>query len=299
MNCTQKPVQNGVGTLGDEDEDFVEMSLGAYEEAAQEFAEGGGGGLQKISPMLKRGGIDCSEHPYTPALGSPDCSSSADGQSIVADFGSCTAGFWDQFTLSGQVLLAFDSAATCNDWISGGDLPQSGSLIRTSDGVTKLNNFWEYQIKWNSLDHSNYKGESLGGGVMTTFGANVRNFEIAGLHRQVIRRDGVSVRGDQSVQTESDLVVLGSRANGDLVIQSGTILVNHNILKVDSKAIYEDLAFSKDCDCPVSGKLTKQLSSENFAKEKIYDFNTGLCGKVTITKADGRQLTKILRRCQP
>lgn len=237
----------------------------------------------------------CNLNRFTPMIGSANCIGTEDDKTVISNFDGCTVGAYDQFGLTGSVILSFDSAATCSSWINGGLLPTSGYVVRTTDSFVRSNWNRSY-VQTDSKAHVNYLGQSIGGGVKTSFTASGRNFDILGLHRTRIRSNG-SAGFDHSVYTVSPIIATGSRLSGNRQIQSGAIRVDHNRAKYSATASMSGLVWDNSCCHPIAGTLTFSLSGSANGSYDL-DFGTGQCGVVDITDHNGDQTQIELYTCE-
>lgn len=222
----------------------------------------------------------CGLSRFSPAVGG-NCNSTSDGKTVVANFASCTAGRSDEFTFDGQVALAFDSNATCNQWLSGTGLPTSGSVTRTTTNFTRANPGGS-SVSVSSANHVNYAGSTIGGGATTAFGSGTRTLTISGLHRIRTSSAGRTVF-DHSVTTTAPIVVSGTRLGGNRVISSGTVKVDHNLAKFSSTASLAGLAWNASCCHPISGSVTFALAGKETGSITV-DYASGTCGEAKVTK---------------
>lgn len=227
----------------------------------------------------------CGLSRFSPSIGG-NCNATAGGKTVTANFANCTAGRSDEFTFNGQVSLAFDSNATCNQWLSGTGLPTTGSVTRTTSNFTRSNPGGS-SVAVSSATHTNYSGVSIGGGVTTAFGAGTRTVTISGLHRIRTSAAGRTVF-DHSVTTTSPIVVSGTRLGGNRVVSSGTVKVDHNLAKFSSTASLSGLTWNASCCHPISGTVTFALVGGETGSIAI-DYASGTCGEAKITK-DGEFL---------
>ncbi len=237
----------------------------------------------------------CSLNRFTPMVGSANCVGTEDDKTVISNFDSCTVGNANQFVLTGSVKLMFDSAGTCSSWINGGLLPTSGYVVRTADSFVRSNWNGSY-VKTDSNAHSSYLGQSISGGIKTTFTDSSRTFDILGLHRQRFRGDG-SKGFDHSVYTTSPVVTAGSRLSGNRSIQSGAIRVDHNRARYSATTNLSGLVWDNSCCHPVSGTLTFDLSGSVSGKFLI-NFGTNQCGLVDVTDQNGNKTQVELYTCE-
>ena len=233
---------------------------------------------------------------HTPALGSPDCSSSADGKTVTATFAGCTTK--SGYALAGTINLTFDAAATCDTWIAQLGLPVSGALTRTTTGfsITRQSDgsVWSHT----SDLKTNYRGNGIGGGVTTSFlEGNVRRFEILGMNRTLDTAEGVRIR-DHSIHTVTRIEVTGTRASGTRVLDDGVSFVNHNLAQYTQKLTLHNLRYEAGCCHPVSGFMESELSGTRAGRSEFH-FGIGGCGLIRIERPSGISVIRKLPKCSP
>lgn len=227
----------------------------------------------------------CGTSRFSPAIGTANCTGTENDRTVTASFSGCTAGPGNELTLTGTVKLAFDSAATCNTWVSGSSFPGGGSVTRTTSSFVRQNASG-IKVTTDSNTHTNYLSESVGGGVVTTFGVSDRTIQISGLHRTRTLADGTA-GFDHSVRTTQALVASGTKAGGTRKIASGAVQVDHNTLKYSATTSFVNVTWSSTCCYPTAGTLTLSLSG-SLSGTATANLGTGICGRVSITDASGK-----------
>ena len=237
----------------------------------------------------------CGLERFSPAIGSSSCAGTVGDKTVTSNLNGCSLGSYERYDFSGSVTLTFDSSSTCDSWINGGALPTSGSLVRTSEGVTRTNPNGS-SVVTSSTSHRNYLNQTVSGGIQTTFGVGSKSIAFLGMHR--VRN---SARGrpvfDHSIQTTSPLVVTGTLAGGNRAVSSGTMRVDHNYARYSATTSLAGLSWASNCCHPAAGTLTFSLSG-SLSGTIVADFNTGTCGEVNLTLADGSTQKVTLAACQ-
>lgn len=238
----------------------------------------------------------CSLTRFSPSIGSTSCAGTEEDRTVLSQFDSCTVGKKERLKMEGTVKLSFDAAATCDSWIDGGDLPTSGSVTRTTSDMTRHNGVGT-KVTTSSDEHQNYLGETLGGGVRSTFADGSRSIEILGMRRQKLHSRTGRVIFDHSVHTTQALVIEGRLNDGDRRIASGEIVVDHNKKGYSSVATFAGLKWSADCCHPVEGTMTFTHSGSKSGTLSV-DFASGECGSPTISNEEGSEETFVMRSCE-
>ena len=253
--------------------------------------------LRKLENILIPEAVaaSCGIDRFDPPVGSADCSGTEDDKTVTANFDSCTIGSRERHQLDGTITLSFDSAETCNDWIDALPLPTSGSVTRTSSDFSRLNPNGSTVSKV-SDEHENYLGETIGGGVMTQFGINLRQVNILGIHRVRTSPEGDTVF-DHSVRTLNPIQVTGTRMENNRRVSNGTIQVDFNRREFSLVTDLSGLFWTSDCCHPTDGSVTFTRSGSRTGSVSV-DFGTGTCGEVLITKDDAEAETVELAACE-
>ena len=193
--------------------------------------------------------------------------------------------------------LTFDSPNTCDTWISAAGLPTSGSVVRTSTNYVRSSR--NLEVSSDSTAANNYLGESIGGGVSTTFQSGGRSINILGIHRigtfvtNFTRNINIF---DHSVHTPVALMVTGSQAAGNRVVSSGEIKIDHNKAKYSLDATISNLSYSANCCYPTSGTLVFNRSGSRSGNLTVA-FSSS-CGSVNVTDSSGSSYAYAMSACE-
>ncbi len=236
----------------------------------------------------------CGIGRFSPAIGSANCAGTVNDSTVTSVLSGCTAGPANEVTLTGTVTLVFDSAATCNTWVSGSSFPGSGTVTRTTSGFIRQNASG-IKVTTDSGAHVNYLSETVGGGIVTTFGVSSRTIQISGLHRTRTLADG-SAGFDHSVRTSEALVVTGVKASGTRKIVSGAIRVDHNKLKFTATTAFSNVTWSSTCCYPTGGTVSLTLSGA--LSGTVSGVFSGSCGQVSVTDTTGATHAAQLFACE-
>lgn len=303
-SCAPNDGQTMLGSSSSSSSDSTELD--ATVESAVGAANSALNDVEKVSSYAfsapSRGSLiesayaaGCGTSRFSPAIGTANCAGTENDRTVTASFAGCTAGPGNEVTLTGAVTLAFDSAATCNTWISGSAFPGSGSVTRTMSSFARQNASG-IKVTTDSNTHVNYLSESVGGGVVTTFGVSNRTIQISGLHRARTLADG-SAGFDHSVRTTEALLVSGTKAGGTRKIASGAVRVDHNKLNYSATTSFSNVTWSSTCCYPTGGTLTLLLSG-SLSGAATANFNTGTCGRVSVIDVKGKASEAQLFSCE-
>jgi hypothetical protein len=107
--------------------------------------------------------------------------------------------------------------------------------------------------------------------------------------------DGVTV-WDHTVSTDAaGLTVTGS---GRSRVVSGTVIVQHNIIKVTATSKFDNVGYAEPLCCfPTTGSVTTTFSKgSDVGKSESISFSA-ICGEATLTKTDGTKEALTLQHC--
>ncbi len=159
-------------------------------------------------------------------------------------------------------------------------------LVAAGDSVTRTGDF----------TISDYQGAMLsitspGGGQQLSVNGTGYAYKVLGMKRVATTAGGVTLF-DISTSTTADIGVSGvSRATR--VVNGGTLVVEHNILHYGVALTPDELAWTADCNCPVSGSLSGTLSGNASGS---YTLEMTGCGTAKLT-VDGKSDSIVLDRC--
>ncbi len=238
----------------------------------------------------------CGLSRFTPSIGSTSCAGYQDGKTVLSTFDGCSGWRGDDFSFTGTIILTFDATTTCDEWVNGGSLPTSGSVTRTTEGLVRKNPNGS-SVTSDSKSHTNYNGETVTGGVKTSFQADgTRSIEILGTHRVRVSPKGRTVF-DHSIRTASPLTVAGTLAARNRRATSGAVKVDHNLAKFTSIATMTGLEWDSTCCHPIGGEISIERSGSRSGTVTV-DFASGTCGQVQVTKSGGEAETVQLSACE-
>lgn len=202
----------------------------------------------------------------------PSTFSACTGGTRTRTFDSCTLGI---ATLDGAVTLSFTRNALC--------------IVATAgDAVTRNADFTLTGPFGGTLAVS-----SANGGQTLTKTATGFEYTVQGMKR-VLTGPGGHTLFDVSTRTTSPIVITGS-SRADLVIVSGTLEVSHNLAGYKVSLTPQNLAWSSNCNCAVSGSLTGTIAGGRLDGKSATVALTG-CGQADLT-IDGDSQNVILDRC--
>ena len=159
-------------------------------------------------------------------------------------------------------------------------------LVAAGDSVTRTGDFTV----------SDYQGAQLsitspGGGQQLTDNGTGYSYKVLGMERVATTAGGATLF-DISTSTTADLGVSGvSRATR--VVNGGTLVIEHNLLHYGVALTPDELAWSADCNCAVSGSLSGTLSGNASGS---YTLEMTGCGTAKLT-VDGKSDNIVLDRC--
>jgi hypothetical protein len=189
-------------------------------------------------------------------------------------FDSCTIG---AATLDGSVTLTFSRTALCAV-ITAGD-----SVTRTAD------------INLTGPYGGTLAVTSPGGGQTLTRTATGFEYSVAGMER-VLTGPGGRTLFDVSTRTSSPIVITGS-SRADLTLVSGSLEVSHNLAHYKVTLTPDNLRWSGNCTCAVSGTLTGTVSGGKL-DGKSASVTITACGEADVT-LNGQTESVTLDRCAP
>lgn len=185
-------------------------------------------------------------------------------------FSSCNIG---PYSLDGTVSLTF-SDTTC-------------AMDAAQDSVTRMGNFTVTGFAGGSLVVS-----SPGGGQeLIDNGGGSFSYSVPGMERVATAPDGKELF-DISSDTSSPIGVSGlTRATR--VVNGGTLVITHNILKYTASLTPENLTWASTCNCPVAGTWTGSLSG---SRTGSYSLELTGCGTAELTVGTASESVE-LDRC--
>jgi len=181
----------------------------------------------------------------------------------------------------------FDCSTSLGEVLASGEIQLNYTsslclLDQTGDEVTRTYNYelvgpngGQWQVT--SLNHSDYRGVSMGGGSQIIKTINGYNLNILGQRRQFIKNG--FLRLDKSIRTLAPLKVTGGLSRNMRRVNEGAIEVVHNIAKITTTLTAENLEWSSSCCHPVSGRLSLMYTGAKQG-EGIVEFTS--CGQAQI-----------------
>jgi hypothetical protein len=184
-------------------------------------------------------------------------------------FSDCNIG---PLTLNGNVTLTWSDPSCV--------------LVAAGDSVTRTGDFTVSDYQGGALSIT-----SPGGGQELTFNGTTYSYAVAGMERVATTASGATLF-DISTSTTAPLGVSGT-SRAIRVVNGGTLVVQHNLLHYNVALTPDSLAWSADCNCPVSGSLNGVLGGSAAGS---YTIELTGCGTATLT-VNGRGESIELDRC--
>ncbi|MGE0762381.1 MAG: hypothetical protein AB7N80_03785 [Bdellovibrionales bacterium] len=173
-------------------------------------------------------------------------------------------------TLNGSVTLTY-SDLSCN-------LDVGDSVNRSYDFA--MNGLYGGQLLVSSASHTDYRGNSIGGGGnLTRLGANSWQIDVAGKRKTFVRSGNTFF--DIQVRTTAPMNVLNTLARNGRVVDGGSFEVIHNLAKFTATYTPSQLTWSGTCCHPISGSLSVSYSGSVTGSGSV-TFNG--CGSATLVK---------------
>jgi len=286
-----------------------------------------GSGVAYVRPAVKRSPTDralaylnpigtasaatwtCTDDGLTPAFSGP----SADTYSFTPP--SCSVTWLDDKTATSNWSGPFtlDYGSRCDNTHAFMEEQAAGcELTRTSGASGNTRTITGPDGNTYAIDHDT-NGAGTGwdstvspaptdDGVETTCGTGgcsaSRTLVINGSHLTgTISIDGKSTTiWDHTISTGAD--GLSATGAGAARVVSGTVTVQHNLLKFTSTTTFAAVGYGEPLCCfPTKGKVSTTFSKgADVGKTETLSF-TGICGEATLTKADGTTRALTLMQC--
>jgi len=185
--------------------------------------------------------------------------------------------------LTGSTTLTYDNG-TCD---TSGDF----EVTRTVD-LTITGNYGG-TLTVSSASHTDYLGASIGGGQKLTVASGAKTFQVLGMNR-ILTGPGGHKYFDISTHTTADFTVTGSSLS-NLTLDGGTLDIIHNLAEYTASWTANNIQWSANCYCPVSGTATGTFTGSVTGTMTIQYGST--CGEATVTGLDGNTSTVTLSVC--
>jgi hypothetical protein len=186
-------------------------------------------------------------------------------------FSDCNIG---PLTLNGNVALTWSDPSCV--------------LVAAGDSVTRTGDFTVSDYQGGALAIT-----SAGGGQELTFNGTSYSYAVPGMERIATTAGGTKLF-DISTSTTTPLGVSGA-SRAARVVNGGTLVVQHNLLHTNVALTPDNLTWSADCNCPVSGSWNGVLGG---SASGSYTLALTGCGTATLT-VNGRGENIELDRCGP
>lgn len=176
-------------------------------------------------------------------------------------------------TLNGNVKLVYSDTSNCDIDTVGESVTRTYDFTRTTG--------WGAQIRTHSENKTDYEGNNYGGGAVLTNTASGYEVEILGKHKERTSAAG-RARMDVSIRTTSPLS-FDELDRDNRTVNSGTLVVAHNILNYKVEMSPNNLEYSSSCCYPIGGTMDLTYSG-TISASGVVSFNG--CGSATVTRAD-------------
>ena len=192
-----------------------------------------------------------------------------------------------RFLAEGHVKLTYNNAFCSLK-------KEAASVNRTYDlKLTKIFRLpLSYTVK--SADAENYEGKILGGGELVEKTEQGWMLSINGRHIKKFHARKDRPVASLSLETLKPLQITGTLKRPGRKITEGQVVVYHNLAKFKTTYTAQNLAWSSDCKCPISGTLDIDVSGSIEGGGQI-EFNS--CGQATMTRDNGNSSQKELPNC--
>jgi hypothetical protein len=186
---------------------------------------------------------------------------------------------------SGTEVFTFGSVAACTSAETGGliSMTNGQSVAVTAPGDVSLATFNGYTVETDSNSSGYATPEN--GGISVSCGTGgcgtTRTVTISGVHRQLTGPLGTTLY-NHTYSTTTPLTITGTMANGNRTIQSGTIVLQHNIaLYTATTQVTTPIGFTAGCCVPTSGSATTTFASGTKTGSETVTF-TSTCGVASV-----------------
>lgn len=186
-------------------------------------------------------------------------------------------------TMTGQVTLSY-SDASCS-------LSSTGNQVERSYNLA-INGLYGGALNISSASHTDYRGNTFGGGGRLTKTAGGWTVEVLGKNKRFSRagRELFNI----STRTLTPISVTGSLSRSSRVVNGGSFEVIHNKAQFVATYVPSNLAWSSACCHPISGSLAVTYAGSVTGSSSV-TFNG--CGLATMVK-DGLSSQITLNYCE-
>lgn len=186
-------------------------------------------------------------------------------------------------TMTGQVTLSYSDAA-CS-------LSNTGDQVERSYNLA-INGLYGGVLNISSASHTDYRGNTFGGGGRLIKTAGGWTVEVLGKNKRFTRagRELFNI----STRTLSPISVTGSLSRASRVVNGGSFEVIHNKAQFVATYVPSNLTWSSSCCHPISGSLAVTYSGSVTGTSSV-TFNG--CGTATMLK-DGLSSQITLNYCE-
>lgn len=193
---------------------------------------------------------------------------------ITRTYNNCALGS-SSLLLAGTATYTFSAAGCSMIGVTNRSVTRTTSLTLTGKtGGT---------LTISSGNHTDYRGNTVGGGQKLTVGGTSGQYtvDVLGMNRTMNGGFGSTIFNISS-RTTSAITATGTSLS-NLVLTGGTLEIIHNRAQYVLTLALSNVAFSNTCACPVSGSLTGTYSG-SVSGSATFTF-TG-CGTATVASGD-------------
>jgi hypothetical protein len=207
---------------------------------------------------------------------------------------------------SGAISVQFNDHV-----LTGTSIDVNGDVLRTYNNseCSILNSgdsfFREHDLVFSSMyrkaklyvkseEKMNYLNNPIGGGEVLTKTNSGWQIDVLGKNETLVSNSGKTFF-DVSIQTSQPLQVVGTLHRSQRLVESGEFLVFHNLAQYTTTLTLEQLQWTEECRCPVSGVIHAQYLGQRLGTAE-YEFQG--CGRVEMTASNAVKRILKLNRCQ-
>lgn len=193
-----------------------------------------------------------------------------------------------------NVVLSFYDVNGIADASCTGLATAGNYIVRTGNDVVTLPGVGVFTST--SVSANNYAGTSIGGGAKIVKNADsTDSISITGVTASLTSTTGTSVWSNSVYTDPAAPLVLNHLSRDGRTINSGTVIVNNNLLGFTASMAYAGIVYTASCCYPVGGTITTTLSGAR-AGTATLTFSS-VCGSATISTETGAIVSVGMSAC--
>ena len=193
-------------------------------------------------------------------------------------------------TASGSTTVIIDTSS-----------PSTSSFVNASDEVNRTPGTigWQYSVNAGGGYQRNFVSPSSQNLLISS---RVVEFSGSTFQGTVLYDHTLSTTDPSGSATPMNLIIVGAGSNQTQLL-NGTLYLQHNLMKMTAKAVFNNTLHVKNCCFPVSGSVaTSFTGGANDGLTETMTFSQDTCtlatlGQVQLTDINGNTFQKTLKHC--